>query len=217
MPMALVAGQRTRGITVRATGRTGLVIARCHPWAASSLLRRPESLTDRYADLRDVDGGENARALTERVAEASSGAKKVELVESYLREVLAHREPDPLVVAAVRCINASWGRIGISALARYFSLSRRQLHRRFTAATGVSTKRFARLVRFQKALGCLRSGRPWADVVWSCGYVDQAHLIREMHEFIEDTPSTILRRPTTPLMRFFNRPHTMRLNTTVYL
>jgi AraC-like DNA-binding protein len=218
MPMALVAGQRTRGIAVRATGRTGLLIARCHPWAIGALAHSaPGSLADRYAELSDVDSGEKARTLAARVAEAGSASQRVELVESYLREVLVDLEPDPLVVEVVRTINTSWGRTGVSALACDFAISRRQLHRRFMAAIGVSAKRFSRLVRFQKALGCLRSGGPWSDAVWSCGYVDQAHLIREIREFMGYTPGAILRQPTTPLMRFFNHSHMRKLNTTTYL
>ena len=218
MPMALVAGQRMHGIAVRATGRTGMVIARCHPWAVRALLgSTPEELADRHAALEEIDQGELARCLYERVAEAGSSNEKISLVEDYLQQVFASVTPDPLVVKSVQRINASWGRVGVEALAQELSISRRQLHRRFVGAVGIGVKRFARLVRFQKALGCLRAGLPWGEAVWRCGYVDQAHLITELKTFMGQTPGAICRQRTTPLMRYFNEPDLRRLNTTVYL
>ncbi len=56
MPMALVSGQRLSRFSVRATGQTGMVIARCYPWAARALLGTivPKELVDRYTALDEV-------------------------------------------------------------------------------------------------------------------------------------------------------------------
>lgn len=219
MPMALVSGQRMRAVSVRATGATGMVIARCYPWAARALLgaTAPEDLVDGHAALDEIDLSENARYLYERVADEATPEQRLRRVSHYLRRVFAGAVADPLVVAAIHRVNASWGRISVESLASELSVSRRHLHRRFVHAVGVGVKRFARLVRFQKALGSLRAGLPWSDTVGRCDYVDQAHWIAESQAFMGQTPGTIARQPTTPLMRHFNAPRSRSLNTTAYL
>ena len=221
MPMALAAGQRSRRIDVRATGETGLVIARCYPWTAGGLLGEgAKHLTDRSVQLDHVAEHADARFLAERVATAATGEERVRLVEQFLLGWLDGVSSDPIVVTAVQTIARRSGRIKVRKLAEGFGLGERQLRRRFVASTGVGPKQLARLARFQAALGGLRRGHRWEDVVWAGGYSDQAHLIHEIGEFLGLSPGKIVRRPTTPLKSFFNSERSAlstTLNTTSYV
>ena len=82
---------------------------------------------------------------------------------------------------------------------------------------GVAPKKMSNLVRAQKALGCLRGGEADAAVASTCGYVDQAHMIREVRAFAGVTPGDVRRRLGQPLARSFNRDDLSHFYNTVYL
>jgi AraC-like DNA-binding protein len=73
-------------------------------------------------------------------------------------------------------------------------------HRRFIAifeqAIGLSPKRYARLMRFQKLLAAFRTwpGRTLTELALLTGYSDQAHMTREFREFAGVTPMQYRRR-----------------------
>jgi AraC-like DNA-binding protein len=211
-------GPRTRALTVRATGRTGLVITRLHPWVAERLIgRSPTGLVDRIIDLDDLVAPSRVATVLDRIGEARRAAAKIEAVGAWLEDVLDDRPTDPLVTAAVRRIGASAGGLPVSDLARGLHISERQLRRRFRAASGLGPKRFSRIVRFQVAVGLLRAGRSWCDVLERCAFFDQAHLIRELQAMAGVTPPAVQRSATTPLSAYFNRGDASALYGTAYL
>ena len=61
------------------------------------------------------------------------------------------------------------------------------------ATLGVSPKMLARIARFRRAAALIARGEAasGADLAAACGYVDQAHLIREFQEFAGTTPKTV--------------------------
>ena len=81
----------------------------------------------------------------------------------------------------------------MSELARTLRVSERTLHRDVLDEAGVAPKLLARVLRFQRAVGMLRSleGEDLSSVALTCGYSDQAHLSREVREFAGVTPGTL--------------------------
>ncbi|CCE05165.1 hypothetical protein BRAS3843_1310032 [Bradyrhizobium sp. STM 3843] len=77
----------------------------------------------------------------------------------------------------------------MSSLAARLGTSSRNLSRAFSAAFGLSPKRFARLARFQKILAERRRSRSWAQTAYACGLTDQAHLIDEFHDLVGEAPT----------------------------
>ncbi len=75
------------------------------------------------------------------------------------------------------------------------AMSERTFQRHFQATTGVTYKRFTMIERAQEALSLLRLGRPAADVAFSLGYSDQAHLINSLRDITGLTPSQIALPP----------------------
>ena len=82
------------------------------------------------------------------------------------------------------------GRLGapgveVGDVARQVQLSHRRFIELFTERVGMTPKRYARVRRFQRALGLVNGhGAPaWAQVALDCGYFDQAHLCRDWAEF----------------------------------
>lgn len=205
LPPLHVLGPRTRARKVRASGRTGLVIARLHSWAAGRLIGdAPELLVDRYADGAEVASATAVEAITGRIGELTAPNARIAAAAAWLEKRLGGEPPDPLVVAAARRISAAAGAITVADLAAELGISERQLRRRFRAAVGLGPKRFARIVRFQVAVGMLRAGRSWGDVVERCGFFDQAHLIGELRAMAGMTPPAVQCGEATPLARYFN-------------
>jgi AraC-like DNA-binding protein len=218
LPSVMALGQRTRPIEVAATGETGLVIAGLHPWAGEALLgAETESLTDQMVDLAELVGRPRVATLADRVASAAGPEERARSVEEFLGGLFRHA-PDALAVACARRVSQRGGDVSIDSLARELGVGGRHLRRRVTGAVGIGPKRLARLVRAQRALTGVRSGLAGAEVARRCGYVDQAHLTRELKAFTGRTPGCLARAEhETPLMRSFNRRGASPQFDTVYL
>ena len=67
----------------------------------------------------------------------------------------------------------------------------RHLAARWRRDVGMGPKAVARVLRFQRALGLLREGRPFADVAYDCRYADQPHLNREFRTLGGATPREV--------------------------
>jgi AraC-like DNA-binding protein len=91
------------------------------------------------------------------------------------------RQPaDPAISLAVSLLLASSGRTTMEELSAQLRLSRRQVRRRFNAATGISPKQYAGVLRLRHALILSLVEPDWADVALAAGFADQPHLARNI-------------------------------------
>jgi transcriptional regulator GlxA family with amidase domain len=113
-----------------------------------------------------------------------------EVITSTLRT-----EPDPLVAAAVRLIEASRGAIAVSGIERRLGVSPRTLTRRFTAAVGISPKMACRVARLQYAASAIRGapGESLARIAVRTGFSDQPHLNRDFAALARISPARFAR------------------------
>lgn len=105
------------------------------------------------------------------------------------------RRPDSIVLAAAPRVADG---THVAALAREFSISERQLRRRFHAAVGYGPATLARVMRFRRFVSLLDRGRDdLAGLAFEAGYADQAHLSRESRRLAGLSPVGIMqaRRP----------------------
>ncbi|WP_327233775.1 helix-turn-helix domain-containing protein [Streptomyces sp. NBC_01317] len=173
----LVAGPDTRAhhSTVPGTGCAGVRFA---PGTAPALLGVPaHELRDRRVELADLWSPAEVRRLTARLAAARDPATALEALA--LRRAAVAPAPDPLLRAVVAGLDA--GRT-VAATADAVGLGARRLHRRSLDAFGYGPKTLARVLRFQRALGFVRAGMPYAAAAAASGCADQAHLARETRE-----------------------------------
>ncbi|GHF27796.1 hypothetical protein GCM10018772_61780 [Streptomyces fumanus] len=77
-------------------------------------------------------------------------------------------------------MRTSRGRVRVDSLANEVGWSRKRLWSRFRSQIGLTPKHAARLVRFDHAAHLLAAGNAVAQVATESGYVDQAHLHREV-------------------------------------
>ena len=80
----------------------------------------------------------------------------------------------------------------VSEVAQEVGYSRRRLTTLVRAETGLGSKEYQRVARFE-ASRALMGHRPLAEIAVECGYADQAHLTREWTELAGCPPTTWLR------------------------
>jgi AraC-like DNA-binding protein len=184
-----VAGPDTRARLVALVPGSRLVGVRLRPGAAGAVLGLPAfELCDTSPDAADVLGGEVAAPLLEALAAGRD--PHALLCRAVARRRV--REPDPLVLAAVRALGRPRARVGVVAVE--LGVSARQLHRRISDAVGYGPKVLARVLRFQRLQAL--SPAPLAELALYAGYADQAHMTAEVTELAGVSPVRFLKDRT---------------------
>jgi AraC-like DNA-binding protein len=168
------------------------------PLGAYRLLGLPiHTLSDHVVDLTDVLGT-GIRRLADRLRETPSRRQQFALLDAYLlRRAQDGPQPAPEVAWAWHRLTATGGRLPISRLAGEVGWSHKHLITRFRQQIGLPPKTAARLARFDAVWRRL-SERPsarWDQLAADSGYADQAHLIRDFHQFTGASPAAFLARP----------------------
>jgi AraC-like DNA-binding protein len=71
-------------------------------------------------------------------------------------------------------------------------MSERQFRRRCVEESGLAPKQLCRILRFRHACELAAARRAgWAAIAADAGYYDQAHLIRDFHEFSGGAPVSV--------------------------
>ncbi|OLZ63839.1 AraC family transcriptional regulator [Streptomyces amritsarensis] len=162
------------------------------PGAAYTLLGvSPRELEGAVVGLEDLWGREEQQ-LRERVAAATAWEERFTLVGGFLaRRAAQGPAMTPEVAGVWDRIVAHGGRVRVDDLAGACGWSRKRLWSRFRAQTGLTPKRAAMLVRFDRAARALRAGGNAADVALAHGYADQSHLHRDVLAFAGCTPGAL--------------------------
>lgn len=192
-PSAFLVGQILGPMIVRPTGRIALVAVRFEAHGAAIVTDEIGALTDRWLPLASLRAT-SLLALPRMLAGAAEMHAQTMVLDDALRSLLATAPPvDALVAEAVRTIRTSHGAAEIDALARSLGVSVRTLQRRFAAATGISPKVLARIVRFQRVFAAWRDDPvSLSRVALESGYYDQSHLVRDFRDFAGAPPAGFL-------------------------
>jgi len=168
---------------------------RLHPGALSQLFA---------VDLSEISGEmtdssfipcTEFQQLDQQIMQAGSFTARTRLAESWLQNNLrytANRHFD----SALRSIWNSQGNLTIAAdLASQTGVTSRHLNRLFQLHTGLSTKAFSRLVRFQFACKNLFSQpSKAAEIAAESGFTDQSHLLKDFRYYLSQTPRQLHKR-----------------------
>lgn len=194
---SFAAGLDDRAGDVEHPGEARCVQVNLTPIGARALLGVPmHELAGRVVALEELVGAEGP-LLVERLEGARNWTQRFALLDRVLaRRAERGPAPRPDVVWAWRRLERTDGALSVSELARELSCSRRHLTARFREEIGMPPKRFARLLRFRRAIALLEgAGDPTlAEVAAGCGYFDQAHFNRDFRAFAGLTPTQLLAR-----------------------
>lgn len=147
------------------------------------------ALTDQTVPLDDL-WGPSATELAERVAASPDEPARFRILDEVLMARLGDRWADWRVRRAIAVIEADPGRVAIRRVAAEVGLGERQLERLFVDRVGLGPKRFARVMRVQRAVASL-AGADLATVAVVCGFSDPSHVVREIRALCGVTPSVL--------------------------
>lgn len=148
-------------------------------------------LAGQLVDLVDILG-QHGRRLGNIVRGAATWSERLQEIDRCLLDRMDIAPPVAGEVEfAWRRLVASGGSASIRAVCREVGWSHKHLITRFREQVGLTPKRAARTIRFERVLRRVgRTDRPdWAALAAVCGYSDQAHLIRDFREFAGTTPT----------------------------
>jgi AraC-like DNA-binding protein len=199
-PTVCVNGLRTRPSVVEAPGtRCRVLGVRFTAIGACAILGQPiRELTDVTVDLDDCDGAP-ARELGERCADAAAAihASHAAVATGVVRVAATwaltrldrQRAADPIVLWTAERIRSAGGVVSVEGLRDRTGLERSRFARRFREALGVTPKRYARILRFHRALDLIARDGEIARAAQALDYFDQSHLYRDFREFAAMTPA----------------------------
>lgn len=158
---------------------------------------RVEELADRLVPLRDL-WGESADSLLEKLVHARSNAQRLAEMNTTLADKLHGPgvfEPSGVAAVKAALVQLAAQTATIHEVAGNLNMSERNLRRAFSAVVGLSPKRYARIMRFQRALARARLGKPsWSEIAVGSGYFDQAHMCADFRELAHASPGDLCAR-----------------------
>jgi AraC-like DNA-binding protein len=187
---ATLSGLHSRPLTLEMGATQETLGLRLRPAGAYALLARPMGeVSDLTLQLDDLVGSV-ARELAERLASAGSVEQRFRIVHDWVRARIAQaRAVEPAVVWSAAQIERSAGAVSIAALRRETGFSTSRLVARFREQIGFSPKRYARILRFRRALALLHEGAlPAVEVALEAGYYDQPHMVADFRAMAGMTP-----------------------------
>ncbi len=210
-PAVCINGLRTRpSVVVSPPGRCRVLGISFEPAGARALLGASmKELVDVTIDLRDSIAAAAAE-LGERCAGAAEASiwnparnatAVLRAAAHWVQQHAGCEAVDPAVAWTLARIRAAGGIVSLDEIGRTLGLPRGRLAQRFYDRVGVTPKRFARIVRFDRALSRLGRDGGIAATAADLDYYDQAHLYRDFSEFAGMTPGAFLaarRYPNTP-------------------
>ena len=193
---AVVAGARAGYYIKEPPAQSHTIGAQLRPGAAQALFGvSAAALSGRHVALDALWGADAAR-LRERLAGAPCIDRRLSVLQSMLLSRLRPiRGLHPGVALALAQLDVV---PSVASLVDASGVSHRRFIALFRAATGLSPKRYVRVLRFRRLLDEFRAGaeRPWIDLALTAGYSDQSHCIREFREFAGVTPQAYAKRAT---------------------
>lgn len=196
-------GLRQQALSVTQFGDIHLVAVRFRPGGVAAFLRlQVAELVDQTVDLQHLFRASIVRDMEAQLYDhADQHGRQVASLDAFFLAHLAPPANHKIVEVIAAHIAVSGGGISIHTLCTEFGYSIRTLDRHFQQVFGVSPKFYARLVRFQRAVALITANphRTLLDIVFTCGYFDQAHFSRDFKAFSGQSPDEYRR---TTLQKF---------------
>jgi AraC-like DNA-binding protein len=175
-----------------------------HPGKFYAFFGWPQDMfDDQTVELDLTPLGKEFSLLHEALDEAPSLKLQIALLNQFfLRRMPADITGSILPQQVLQRIYRTADLNLIHSKLRSLKASPRHLRRTFKTATGLSIQRFIRIYRFYQAYYRLLHGKfdSFADLAYSCGYFDQAHLDHDFKHFTGRSPS-VFYAAHTPLIR----------------
>jgi AraC-like DNA-binding protein len=186
MAPSLIGGARSAYAIIDSSDMADLMGIVFHPGGfAPFAFDAVDIFTNQNISLEDVWGA-RARALRERLRDASSPDARFRILEDFLLQTFVARiTNNKMVEFALSRFGHNSAVSRVKEVARETGWSMRYFSQIFREHVGLSPKVWCRIQRFQRAVQQLHSGVdvPWAELALECGYYDQSHFANEFRAF----------------------------------
>lgn len=187
---SFVSGLHPGYVDIGYEGPVSCVQINLTPIGARLFFERPMcAFATRLVPLEDV-GDRRLNDLRGWLSDARSGAERLRIASSFMEHHLLGRAVKGEISFIWSEIQRSRGDLRIDRLTDQLGWSRKRLVAHARDAFGMTPKRLARVARFQHATRLAQSVPrvDWAGIAATCGYSDQAHLVREFNALAGETP-----------------------------
>lgn len=205
-PNAMVMGQRTKSYFIEPLGDVDSFAICFYPYGFSNFVCTSlENLVDTETPIESLFGEVPAKDLEQKILEAPSTLKRIEIIEKFLLDKLHQNATiENLVKTTVDSLLASNGSSPIHQILKGDLSKRRQLERNFKKQIGISPKQLGKVLRLQTALKMLLNNKEsLTNIAYESEYFDQAHFIKDFKEFIGTTPKDFLGNENMALSTLF--------------
>jgi len=187
---ATIAGLRSSPVDIVHDGAQRGVQIELTPRGARALLGLPAAALAHGVWALEEVAGRRANELADRLASAPGQAEWARVTESVLAGWAVDAGYPAAVDAFWRRLTGCAGCVPVTSIADEMGLSRRHLGQLVRAELGLAPKTAARILRFGRARGYLRTGltSSLAETAVMCGYFDQAHLTNDWKQLAGCTP-----------------------------
>lgn len=194
-PNSMVMGQRTKSYFIEPLGDVDSFAICFYPYGFANFVCTPlEDLVDIERPIESLFGKTPAKELEQKIFQASSTQKRIEIIETFLLDKLNQNITiENLVKTTVDSLFATKGSSSINKILKDDLSKRRQLERNFKKQIGISPKQLGRVLRLQTALKMLLNDeKSLTNIAYESEYFDQAHFIKDFKELIGTTPKNFL-------------------------
>lgn len=170
------------------------ISVRFRPGGAHAFFDLPmDALANEVIEL-DLLVGSEARSLRDRLGALASDRSRSDVFQDWLLERRRVHGAFEMVRRALDMLGRGDARAPIAAVCDDLGISNKHLVNQFRRLVGLPPKVVGRIQRFQRVIQACRNRAEvdWLDLVVSCGYADQSHLIREFRGFAGLRPSEYL-------------------------
>lgn len=200
-----ISGQVNFPAHIQSAEMLDMIVAVFHPHSIGMFIDTPPSaFYNQEISGYDLENG-NLNDMAHQILENENSRECIRLLEQWLLT----RVRDTLNTHRIACTLRrlfSDPSISIKCLAEKACLSRKQFERVFRDSVGMNPKEYCRVVKFQKAMRLMQTGRTdWIDVALQSGYADQSHFIREFKRLSAHTPGELLKH-SVPYSDLFTNP-----------
>ncbi|MGO4294683.1 AraC family transcriptional regulator [Chitinophaga sp. RAB17] len=194
---AFVVGTMTAFQDAEMSANTRMLGIRFHPGGLNAFTGLPlQLITDGHLSLKEIAAGWHT-ILEPLLAKENSLSGKIHSLEKFLLQRLPVRNIQAdKIQQSISLIRQSQGGVPVATLAAQAFMSTRNFERCFLQITGVSPKKFSRIVRFIEIKEQLKTNAPTLllSLALDNGFYDHAHLTREFKAFSGDSPTIYLQR-----------------------
>lgn len=206
-PQTFIGGQSVGYLDLKSVGKVNMIVVVFQPHGIKPFFRMSMSnFLNRNISIVDIED-KSLSELEDRVLNASTDIRAIELIERFfLSRLYDFDSYNYKRMQEVLKVIDNKNQSSITVLSDVACLSYKQFSRVFTEYVGATPKEFTRIVRFQRALFMMQNNLSidMMDVILTCGFYDQPHMIKEFKTFSGYTPNEYL-ATCQPYSDYFTR------------